>query len=479
MWRIIKIAFVLYILANLIGAYIFWPRIDQFIRFMPRVEAPAYAAPTSEVEAQKQDLSYLRTLLKYDRSFSIPAQTAFNAQIDALISEGQALSSAEFYLALRELVALADNAHTGVEASPAFRDFNRSGVDLYPFADGVYVVRAHKDNADLLGKKVIKVEGRPIGEVIKALRLYTGGAENWRDIQSLFFLRSPELLQAAGLAANADGLTLTFLDADGESQDVTLSAQPSAAETDYYFRQAFRTLSPEPLPDEGGEWVQIINQDSQDIAHYLTDISEVHLTKKIEGGLYVRSNYLLSSKEDPVKEQLLSSLEAAPANGYDFIAVDLRWNPGGDYGNTVPFAKRAAQATAEDGKIYVIVGPNTFSAAIVFSALLKQYAPNKTLIIGEPMGDRPQFWSERWKPFVLPNSDYWINYSTGYHDWEKGCADTHEYCFPPNKKHDADIGPLTLDKFLQPSFEDYKSGRDIVMDWVLKDNEASPKIPAQ
>ena len=466
MWRVIKIILAIYLGVNLIAAYIFWPRIDQFLRFMPRVTPANISLPVDGRDAQKQDLSYLETILKYDRSFSKPDQDKFLSRLAALKTSDDRFSSSEFYLAIRELMALADNAHTGVESSPAFQEFNRSGADLYFFSDGYFVVRAHKSHSDILGKKVTAIDGQPIAGVVAALRKYTGGTDNWRDLQSLYFLRSPQLLHGAGLIDSPNELILTVLDELGSEADVKLEALPSIAEAGY-FRHGFLSLSPNALDDEGADWVRTLDRNKKEIAPYLQDLSKIVSHQKMGDGLYLRSSYLMGSSEVPVKKMLLEPLSAVPSGGYEFIAVDLRWNPGGDFGNAVPFARKAKSALSKDGKIYVIVGPGTFSAAIVFSALLEQAAPDQTHIIGESMGDRPQFWAERGKPFILPNSGYWINYSTGYHDWENGCSSTHEFCFPPNQKHEKELRALGLDKLIQPSYSDYRSGRDIVMDWVL------------
>lgn len=468
MWRAVKILLGLYLIANIIGAYFYWHRIDQFIRFMPRVSEASFAPPKDELEAQKQDFTYLKTILDYDRSFSESARAAFTTEIDELLSQNAALSDAEFYLKTRELMAIADNAHTGAQQSPAFRTFNRSGVDVYPFANGLFIVRAHNSRANLLGQKLVQIEGQSIKDIMSSLGKYTGGVKQWRDLQSLFFLRSPELLYAAGIAPNPNSLTITVENSEGKVSDIKLNALDSAKDTDFYFRHAHLTLAPMALKDEGADWVHSLNIDQDDPALYLQEIFKPFKSVELDGGLYVRSSYLMSTEDNPIKQQLLQVIETAPSGGYDFLVLDLRWNPGGDYGNAVSFARNAAQATSEGGPIYVIVGPNTFSASIVFAALLKQYAPNKTILIGEPMGDRAQFWAERGKPFILPNSDYWIGYSVGYHDWENGCTGTHKYCFPPNKKFDINIGSLSLDHVIQPSYADYKSGRDIVMDWVLR-----------
>jgi len=464
MWRKIKIFLGLYIIINLIVGYIYWPRIDQFLRFMPRVAPASFSEPANALDAQKQDLSYLETVLDYDRSYSPSAREAFQSRISALQSDQQGMTEAEFYLSVRELMAMADNGHTSAASGPAFRAFNRSGADLYYFSDGYYVVRAQKDHRDLVGQKVLAIDGQPIDQIISSLRKYTGGPNNWRDMQSLYFVRSPELLHAAGLSKYPDQLHLTLADVSGTIHQVQLKAMAAVAKSDE-FRNVHMTLSPEALTEEGDNWVRVFNTDD-DLAHYLKGMHNGVSSHKLGGGLYVSCNDLMGSSEFPVKQMLLQTLNNVPEGGYDFLIVDLRWNQGGDFGNSVPFTRQAKSVLAEGGKIYVVTSANTFSAAIVFSAMLKQSAPEDVMIIGEEMGDRPQFWSERGKPFTLPNSGYWINYATAYHDWETSCDKVHEFCFPPNKRYNQDIERLELDYLIAPSFTDYASGRDIVMDWI-------------
>lgn len=473
MWKKVRIILALYLAVNIIAGIVFWPRIDQFLRFMPRVEPAKFSQATTPGEAQQQDLSYLKSVLDYDRSFNVDERKKFLSRISELQTHDKKMTEAELYLALRELMALADNGHSSVSVSPAFQSFNRSGVDFYQFSDGYYVARAHIDNKALLGKKIIAIDDQAIDEIVSELRKYTGGPNIWRDLQSLYILRSPELLNAAGITNNKSMVRLTYLDETGAAKNIQLTAMPPAGDIDYY-RHAFMTLSPNALGDEGDEWVRSLDTTQGQIAPYLSNLSKSVSAQPVNGGIYIQSNYLMETPTQPVKDMLLEYVKEAPSSGYDFIVVDLRWNPGGDYGNAKPFAKDVGSALSKDGKVYVITGPSTFSAAIVFSALIKQSLPDQAIIIGENMGDHPQFWSERGKAFILPNSGYWINYSTAYHDWEKGCAKTHKYCFPPNKRAEKNIGSLALDKIIQPSYQQYASGQDIVMEWVLNDFQSNP-----
>nr|WP_298929146.1 hypothetical protein [uncultured Erythrobacter sp.] len=468
MKRFLKWFFGLWLVATIASGIYFWPLIDQVIRFNPFVAEADFAEPSSPTEAREQDFDYLATVLDYDRSFSPAAREQFLTRLADAKDRAGEMSDAQFFLETHALMALADNAHTGGDNVAAFRQFNRSGLDFYPFADGYFAVRAHQSNEALLGQKLVSIDGKDIAEMLAGLAQYSGGLDAQRNYSALHLLRSPELLHAAGLASAPDGVTIILENAEGLQSEHKLSAIAPAAETEFAYRHPYHVLRAEPLPDEGGEWVRVLDGKTVKPPLTLTDDGDLVLSKPMGSGIYLRSNFLVEYPGHEVKSQLVDALSEAPAGGYDFVVVDLRWNPGGDLGNAVPFAKRLGEALSADGKVYVLVGPQTFSAAIVTAALIKQYAGERMVLVGEPMGDRLQFWAERGEGFVLPNSGYHIAYSTGYHDWENSCSgDTIEHCFPVVEREAKPIGKLTLDHRIQPTFAQFAAGEDPVLAWAL------------
>jgi hypothetical protein len=115
-----------------------------------------------------------------------------------------------------------------------------------------------------------------------------------------------------------------------------------------------------------------------------------------------------------------------------------------------------------------LTSANTFSAAISTAARLKYFAGTRATIVGEPMGDRLQFWGEGGVT-VLPNSKIAVRYATGYHDWEHGCSLSQiTSCFFLNYIYAVPAGDLRPAVPTTPSFVDYAAGKDAVMIKVME-----------
>ena len=464
-------AFFLLVILVLAGGIAYnWEAAKQIWRFSPIVIPAMYGTPADQAEANEQDLRFLGQFLKYDRSFSEVERHAFLDLIDNLSARSTELSKADLYLGVSHAVALANNGHTGVSASPLYREFNRIDVKLYWFADGLYVVRAGGTNNHLVGMRVVSIEGRNIDNVERALQKYTGGVPAWRKLYSSLFMGSPEIMHAAGLAASPDALAMTLSDSEGRERHMTLAGAMSPGQNNLARRRPWETLKATALADEDNSWQRTLSFGKEDGAHYLRNIDENFYRTKIDDGIYLRPQLLLEREETPILSQFESVINGAADNPYAFMVVDLRWSPGGDYTKVIDFVQAAPAAVHENGKIYIVVGPQTFSAAVVTAAFLKYYGGSKSVIVGAPMGDGEVFWAERGPlPFKLPNSGFNINFATGYHDWAEGCAGKHEYCFSQNIIHEVPAGSLQPNVLINPTYADYASGRDKILDWILSE----------
>lgn len=97
----------------------------------------------------------------------------------------------------------------------------------------------------------------------------------------------------------------------------------------------------------------------------------------------------------------------------------------------------------------MITGPGTFSAAAVNALDLRNEA--NAVLVGAPTGIRPSHYGDHGE-FPLPNSGIRISYSTRYHRF--GGA------------NDSAVVP---DRHIEPTWAEFRAGRDPVMEWILSD----------
>ncbi|MEM7329058.1 MAG: hypothetical protein AAF437_09980 [Pseudomonadota bacterium] len=466
MLKFVKYAFIGWVLLSIVTAPFYWPYARMWWVFMPNVSAADYEAPDSAAEARRQDADYLSTLTKYDRAFSDSARESFATRIAEVKAAAEELSAAQFYLGIAEAVALADNGHTNVSIYPQHTDFKTIGARLYRFRDGVYVVSTAPDKAAYLGQQVIAVDGTPIEALISDLGRYRGGNEAWRELHSLYIIESPELFAASGHGGSPDALELTLEDQAGGLETVRfeglLPDNPEAMD----WRSAWQSLVPTGATKGFEGWRHIAGDiDSKRLPRYLVNTVEPLSYALDGGGLYIRALPGFKAGDQSIQQAYKAMMAEHADGGLDYLVVDFRLHDGGDYTKSMAFAKTAPKAVKPDGNVYIITGPNTFSAGIVTVAMLKYYAGERAMLIGEQMGDRERFWAERGSRFALPNSGYSINYATGYHNWETGCKGE-KYCYTMNVKHEVPAGALTTQTEIGETFESYQRGEDMVLNWI-------------
>ena len=186
--------------------------------------------------------------------------------------------------------------------------------------------------------------------------------------------------------------------------------------------------------------------------------------------IYVQINTVRDEQDGPTLGAFLDDVVATVREKQTQNAiVDLRLNPGGDYTKSAAFTKSLPAVLPPDGRLFILTSGNTFSAAIVTAARLKYFGGERALIVGEPMGDREQFWGEG-RNIFLPNSGLQVGYATAAHDWEKGCDLSHiRTCFYVNYVLGVAAGKLMPDLAIVPSFADYSRGEDTVLNAVAAD----------
>jgi len=411
---------------------------------------------TAEWNAQQmqEDLAYLRdTWLPMDKSFNAQSRRNFEALIGESIAKVDKLSSADFALDVARAVASSGNGHTDAAVT---RFLNRLPYRAWWFSDGLYIVRTHTDFTDLLGARVERIGKLAPAEALRRVTPFISGSDERIRVISPAFLTSPQVLRRIGATHDSMKAAITVRLQNG--------------------RQRTLHLSPPDIPDPqaGASWSVLVPGDLNIAGRWPHVLDNVQVRPAIyrepvnaesewigPGGqvLYVR---LYERGIPALEDKLIGILDKdVVARKPKYVIIDLRLNTGGDFLKSTLFAQALPRLIPPEGRIFVLIGPVTFSAALVTASMLKANGGDKVLFVGERMGDSARFWAEgRYTP--LPNSGIPVRASTGFQDWGTGCRDT-DACFWPAAVFGVRNISLEPDIKVSMSFSDYAAGHDVVL----------------
>ena len=421
-------------------------------------------APGDAAQARVQDLDYLAHLPDVDRSFTPAAVARFRERIRALREAAPTLDDARFFLAVAAAVALSDNAHTNVDAVSWRAKLSSSPVRFAWFPEGLFVVRAMAGHDDLLGARVVSIDGRPPEALEREAAPYFAGTAAYVRTESPLLLESPAALSALHPDASPAWLDLHVEDAAGKARDVRLDAVPAASAPKA--SKPGRILSPVPLADEApGRWRTLL--DPSTTVPSLREPQHVTHAETLAGGstLYLHLWRVRNESGERLGDRIEAALGPADAPPWRRIVLDLRFDAGGDYPDAYAALRSIARRLAPDGRLTILMDETTFSAAIIAAVLARHFAGPRAVVMGSGPGDRLEFWAEG-IPARLPNSGIEIGVSTGYHDWSHGCRELR--CWWPNFYYDVAGGDLAPGIPVRWRFADYRRGVDTVLQRALE-----------
>jgi tetratricopeptide (TPR) repeat protein len=363
-------------------------------------------AGMSRKEGWQGDLRFLVREVK--RRAYAPLQgvagAEFDAALDALARAIPTLSDMQVIVELSRLLCRLGDGH--VEVSLPQGHPNLRGllpVQFSLFAEGLFIVAAERSHEDLLGAQVLQIGDHAIEEVIAAFDpLLPRDNENaqWPKHVLPRRLRELPLLHALGIARSQTALALSVQDLSGTVRTVTMPAVPD--------------LPPgraQQFPNAPEGWVRFPATLSAALPHYLRN------TRAPYWFAYLPEERIVSLQINAVQDHPAESLAEFSARVFGFIddhvvdklVIDLRWNGGGNTFLLLPLLRRIIGSPLNSrGRLFVIIGRGTFSAAQNFTSMLQKYTD--AIFVGEPTGSSPTFVGET-IPFELPYSKMTVNVS--------------------------------------------------------------------
>jgi len=365
----------------------------------------------------RQDLKFLaeRVPKAHRNAFHSISSDAFDAAVSDVDRSIPSMSDHEVVVAFARLVAMLGDGHSRLllpgltdpmSDVPSFvspKDpqlaFHLLPVKLYAFTDGIFVVATTFDFKQLLGAQVVRIGSLPIGEALTAVHSVVN-RDNTMGLTLLapYFVTVPEVLSALRIVPDQSRFPITFLTSDGKT--LPLELPPIAPQGVDSWVSAFdgeRTPKPIRLRHPGKNlWFE-----------YLPDSRTV----------FVRINVIEDSKDESVAD-FAHTLQAFIANqAVDRMVLDVRDCHGG---NNQLFRSLLLAIIREDkinqpGKLFVIIGRDTFSAAVNAASDLERLC--NCIFVGEPTVGSPNSYGDA-RETVLPNSGLIVRLSTVYwRDW--------------------------------------------------------------
>ena len=242
-------------------------------------------------------------------------------------------------------------------------------IRVWVFPEGMYVL-ASPEQPDLVGARLVAIEGVPIDEVAARVRpLVTRDNESSLILRLPEFMITAEILHGLGIAPDASRVQLTVERRNGERVDVTLATLPGPA----YWNLIEDVWAP-PAPPAARTPLWLRNQ------------QRTQWFARLDRGRAVYAVY--SHATEPTSTFATSLLRRARNPKVRRVIVDVRLNGGGDNTSYSPLIDALrSRAVNRRGRLVLLTGRVTFSAGGNFVAEVDAFT--RARIVGEAAGGSP------------------------------------------------------------------------------------------
>ena len=296
--------------------------------------------------------------------------------------------------------------------------------------DGIYVIDTTDEYKEVLYSKLIKINGQDIKSIKDKITPLVA-KENEETIKKALpnYLTIPEILHGVKIVDNIDSeVSFTFENRDGKTFDLNVA----------------------PLDTKENIAFIINGEYDESYPLYMQNPTYNYWYKYLEDDktLYLKYNQCLESnkvgKINDFNNEILNFID----NNVDKLVIDMRDNGGGGQDRLDVIIEGIKNKEINNkNKFFVIVGRNTFSAAI--GDVVKWRKETNATFIGQETSGKLNHYGS-WNTFTLPNSKLTVQYSTIYVNNGEDESDS----FMP-------------DKTIEISIDDYVNKKDPVLDYII------------
>ena len=397
--------------------------------------------PPSTSDQWQADVTNLvqQMTARYGPAFPGISMTDWQTKAADLNTRIPSISDAEIRTGIQALVASIGDPHTDVEwGSPS--PFRRLPLTFSWFDDGLYVIGAPSQYRNLLGGKVTWVGQTSVDDAWARLTPLVPHANDWWVRYDLprNIITSADFLYGTGVTSATDSV---YLEAQTASGSVSATVQ---------------TLNPGQLVSQSiGVFQGTLPLYRQ---HFDTNLKYYWATVIDEGRtVYFQYNQCEEDPQQPFASFQPSLDQMLAQTGIERLIVNMRNNTGGFTTDLSPWITALESGPFNRrGRLYVIIGRATFSAAMALSNMFHEQTA--AIFVGQPTGGTPRFMI-RQGDFQLPYFGVGASYSNGI--W-------------PAKDYSPSLMP---DIPAGLTFQQYMNGEDPALDAIL--NGTQPRLPRQ
>ena len=336
-----------------------------------------------------------RTVLPTDPSFRAIEREEMDRHINEARVNALANAKDEFLLSLMRLLALPGNGHTRLIPNDAISVLPLRFVTI---GAAVRLLGAPPGVAGAIGSELISINGIPVSGIEVAAETFLAGTRQRKRVIGPILFAWPSALVRLGVFSGSGAIEYGIRDETGRISELVLDTANRVPGSALYPR------------NEHGR---------ADASRPLRTFLE--LRDFGQRGLLMKLPSFFDPGETELSNAVSEAAGLARSRPRTPLLIDVRGNTGGNFLRTMPLID-AILGGAEDRRVGVLVDKFTFSAAIVFVAILKHRLGERLVLVGEEMGDGLTFFAEG-GTFDLSSSGAVVRYSSAFHDWASGRID--------------------------------------------------------
>ena len=403
--------------------------------------AKSVAAPVKLTAADWQsDLRFLQQKVHKDYSFLFKNIKAaeFDEAVEKLYKTIPSMKEHEVLAGFARIVASFKYGHTDIGWRESPVKYQVAPVNFYWFSDGVFVEGADKKYENIIGAKLVKVEGMPVEKVLAAIKpIVPAENDQYFKAYGLDHLTIPQSLHAQKVSKELKpSLTYTF-EKDGKIFDQTVVAL-----------DAFRLPRQYGYVRPNDQWISVRDQSAT--PNYLKNLDKVYYFEYLPASktVYVRQSQIQDDRSEAMPAFYKKVFDFIENNDVERLVLDVRLNGGGNNYKNKPIVTGILESKKinKPGKLFVIIGRRTFSACQNLVNELHNYT--NALFVGEPTAENINFYGDN-RRVDLPKSKLPVFLSFAW--WQD----------KPQWENDQWLAPQVA---VEMSFDQYKSNKDPVLE---------------